>query len=94
MKNKILHSIKIALPGFLLLVALNVCQAQPEIDIGKTAVIGPSPPHPNFNRRVQRRGAGRFEIRPLRPRAFSFVAPGTAQISDQRQQRGQCAGLS
>ncbi|HXI68987.1 MAG TPA: hypothetical protein VNN22_01380 [Verrucomicrobiae bacterium] len=79
MKNIILHSIKIALPGCLLLAALNVCLAQQEIDIGKNITVpGQAKPVP-----ISLEGFSGETLDVLKfdlyVQGFSFVAPGTAQ---------------
>jgi TolB protein len=79
MKNKILRLIKIAVPTCLVLVALNVCVAQQEIDIGKTQTLpGQAKPIP-----VSIEGFSGETLDVLKfdlyVQGFSFVAPGAGQ---------------
>ena len=79
MKNKILHSIKIALPMVLALVALHVSSAQEEINIVTTQTIpGQAKPVPvsleGFTGEVLE--VLKFD---LYVQGFSFVAPDAAQ---------------
>jgi TolB protein len=79
MKNKILRLIKIAVPTCLVLVALNVCVAQQEIDIGKTQTLpGQAKPIP-----VSIEGFSGETLDVLKfdlyVQGFSFVAPGVGQ---------------
>ena len=93
MKNKILHSIKIGLPSLLLLAALNVCQAQQEIDIGKGITIpGQAKPIP-----VSLEGFTGDALDVLKfdlyVQGFSFVAPDAAQYRISGSSAGNVQGL-
>src|SRR5271154_3477491 len=79
MKNNILNSIKIYLPVFLAVVALNFCRAQEEINISTTInVLGQTKPIPvsleGFTGEVAE--VLKFD---LYVQGFSFAAPDAAQ---------------
>jgi TolB protein len=78
MKNKILHSIKIALPVILAFVALNISRAQEEINIVQTGVMFGQKPIP-----ISLEGFTGETLDVLRfdlyVQGFSFVTPDAAQ---------------
>jgi TolB protein len=79
MKNNILNSIKIYLPVFLAVVALNFCRAQEEINISTTInVLGQTKPIPVSLEGFTGEAVGVLKF-DLYVQGFSFVAPEAAQ---------------
>ncbi len=79
MKNNFLHSIKIGLPVFLAVVALNFCGAQEEINIQTTInVIGQTKPIPVSLEGFTGEAADVLKF-DLYVQGFSFVTPDLAQ---------------
>ena len=80
MKKRFLNSIKICLPVFFAMAAIHFSRGQDEIQIQKQIdVLGQTKPDSRFTRRFQRRGRGRFEVRPLCPGLHVSSRPDAAQ---------------